>query len=176
MLSNEKPWASLEKDERQVRIHWCCTKTLQFTCFNVCRNLIQDHLATIFMGTTHSDEREQLACAKAFGTCALKHRSSVLNKLELLLKTGVQKKSSSFFGLLRDNKLEESQTQLRCTILYCVGQSAVLGDGTESSGIDEIIQKFVMPALKSQNTCLKISALRALADIARSVQPRKGKL
>ena len=50
----------------------------------------------------------------------------MLDKLELLLKAAAhaQKKGSSFFGLLKDSRIQEDQLQTRCTILYCVGQAA----------------------------------------------------
>ena len=57
----------------------------------------------------------------------------MLDKLELLLKAAAhaQKKGSSFFGLLKDSRIQEDQLQTRCTILYCVGQAAARANKTD---------------------------------------------
>ena len=115
-----------------------------------------------------------MACAKAFGTCATSHLALVLDKLELLLKAGAQKKTSSFFGLLKDNKISEDQLQTRCTILYCVGQAAARANKADlKAKVDEVTAKFLMPELKGVNSALKLAALRAMTDLAAALHDEK---
>ena len=130
--------------------------------------LVTERLNSVFVATNHSDEKQQLACAKAFGTCATSHLALVLDKLELLLKAGAQKKTSSFFGLLKDiGRISEDQLQTRCTILYCVGQAAArAGKADLKAKVDEVTAKFLMPELKGVNSVLKLAALRAMTDLA----------
>lgn len=70
------------------------------------RDVIMDSMTAVFTATVHTNPDEQAACARAFGHCAARHLSHVMEKLEQLLKSGQAKKSGSFFGLLRDAKLE----------------------------------------------------------------------
>ena len=92
----------------------------------------------------------------------------MLDKLELLLKAGAQKKTSSFFGLLKDSgRISEDQLQTRCTILYCVGQAAARANKADlKAKVDEVTAKFLMPELKGVNSVLKLAALRAMTDLA----------
>ena len=89
------------------------------------RTLILDTLTLIFNSTVHSETDQQGACAIAFGYASESHLSLVLEKLEALLKAEFSKKrglsASTFFGFMRDSKLEEGQLQIRCTILRCLG-------------------------------------------------------
>lgn len=136
------------------------------------KQLILEHLSALFLSTNQAQHEQQMACARAFGSCASRHLPLVLDKLEGLLKAGSQKRSGSFFGFLRDSKTEECQIRARCTILFCVGQSAVMSSNLPelAKKVDEITQKFIMPALKSANVVLRVSALSAMADIARALQ------
>ena len=92
------------------------------------RILILDSLALIFNTTCHHEAEQQGACAMAFGFASETHLALVLEKLEALLKAEFSKKrglsASTFFGFMRDSKLEEGQLQIRCTILRCVGKKA----------------------------------------------------
>jgi hypothetical protein len=138
------------------------------------RTLVLDRLGAVFSATNHAEERQQVACAKAFGNCAATHLALVLDKLEILLKAGAQKKSSSFFGLLKDNKIQEEQLQARCTILFCVGQASARASKTDlKAKVNQITVKFVMPGLKSAITVLRLAALRAMTDLAAAVQSDK---
>ena len=87
-----------------------------------------DSLALIFNTTCHHEADQQGACAMAFGFASETHLALVLEKLEALLKAEFSKKrglsASTFFGFMRDSKLEEGQLQIRCTILRCVGKKA----------------------------------------------------
>ncbi len=133
--------------------------------------LIMERLNVVFASTNHAEDRQQLACAKAFGICAVNHLPLVLDKLETLLKAGAQKKSSSFFGLLKDTRLAEEQLQERCTILLCVGQAAIYAAKPNlKQKANEITVKFVMPALKGTSTVLRLAALRALTGLAVALQ------
>ena len=88
---------------------------------------------------------QQLACAMAFGFASTSHLGLVIEKLEALLKAEFSKKRgigpSSFFGFMRDHKLEEEQLQIRCTILRCVGASAMNGNDLKAKA-DEMGQKY----------------------------------
>ena len=136
---------------------------------------IMDNLASIFTATQHSDDLQVSACSKAFGYCSSRHLKLVLEKLESLLTeagSGKRMRGPSFFAnLLRDTKGQNVAMLARCTILCCIGEVAVHADEKDlCTRMDEITQKFVMPALKAPHPTLKLSALKATAQIARAMQ------
>ena len=83
-----------------------------------------------------SDIEQQSACAVAYGFASKSHLALVTEKLEALLKAEFSKKRgmgpSSFFGFMRDHKLEDEQLATRCTILRCVGSAAFKGQDLKS--------------------------------------------
>ena len=135
---------------------------------------IMENLTAIFSATQHSDELQAIACSKSFGYCSSKHLKLVLDKLESLLTeagSGRKTRGPSFFAnLLRDTKGENIAIMARSTILTSIGEVAVHADQKDLySRMDEITQKFVMPALKAAHPSLKLSALKATAEIAKAI-------
>ena len=94
-----------------------------------------------------------------------------MEKLESILKAEFGRKrgmtASGFFAaFMRDHKLEEEQLQARCSILKCVG--SIKADDLQTKA-DEICQKFIMPALQSNLSTLKVAALKATSEVAESL-------
>ena len=89
-----------------------------------------------FSNIFFSDIEQQSACAVAYGFASKSHLALVTEKLEALLKAEFSKKRgmgpSSFFGFMRDHKLEDEQLATRCTILRCVGSAAFKGQDLKS--------------------------------------------
>ena len=67
---------------------------------------------------------------------------------------------------MRDHKLGDEQLQARCSILQCVG--CIKAENLHSKA-DEICQKFIMPALQSNLSTLKVAALKATSEVAESL-------
>ena len=155
--------------------------------------LISDTLGLIFDSTDHSgktlilsrgcknlseqfsplflDHEQQMACSAAFGFASQSHLKVVVEKLESILKAEFGRKrgaASSFFAaFMRDHKLGDEQLQARCSILQCVG--CIKAEDLHSKA-DEICQKFIMPALQSNLSGLKVAALKATSEVAQSLQ------
>ena len=115
----------------------------------------------------------------AFGFASKKHLGLAIEKLESLLKAEFNRKRgmgpSSFFGFMRDTKLEDEQLATRCTILCCVGSSATQSQSSElKTKADEICQKFIMPAMQSAHSALKLAALKAISDLAKALRKING--
>lgn len=139
------------------------------------RSLVADTLDLLFNSIKHSEAEQQTACSLAFGFASKKHLVLTIEKLEALLKAEFSKKrglgASSFFGFMRDHKLEDEQLATRCTILRCLGQCAIKGQPPDlPSQADEMCHKFIMPAMQSALPVLKLAALRATSDLAKSLQ------
>ena len=120
------------------------------------------------------DHEQQSACSAAFGFTSQVHLKVVVEKLESILKAEFGRKrgtASSFFAaFMRDHKLGDEQLQARCSILQCVG--CIKAENLHSKA-DEICQKFIMPALQSNLSGLKVSALKATSEVAESLQQQQ---
>ena len=55
------------------------------------------------------------------------------------------------------------------SFLRCVGSSAIQGQNLKIKA-DEMCQKFIMPAMQSALPTLKVAALKATSDLAKSLQ------
>ena len=118
-------FSGTEQAKEKIFLMKAMGRALKVTKSGNHRTLILDTLTLIFNSTVHSETDQQGACAIAFGYASESHLSLVLEKLEALLKAEFSKKrglsASTFFGFMRDSKLEEGQLQIRCTILRCLG-------------------------------------------------------
>ncbi len=134
------------------------------------RSLVLTHLTTIYQPAMQNFDKYAVAAADSFGSSAVTHLDVVIEKLETLLRLEFQKKSSTFFGLIKDSKVSEEQMTMRTVVLLCAGQAALHARGDQlAAKADDITSKFVAPALKCVDTKLKVSALRAMANVARAV-------
>ena len=80
------------------------------------------------------------------------HLELVLNKCQTLYSGQSMKKSSSFFGLLRDRGGEETQARTVAIVLQCLGQAAVHAKPQELEGsVGAIVDNFLLPCLQVDN-------------------------
>jgi len=57
------------------------TSSLSNLEFSVFLQLILNNLSSLFLSTSHKDEKQRAACAEAYGSCAAKHLPLVLDKV-----------------------------------------------------------------------------------------------
>jgi len=112
--------------------------------------IILDNLSAVFLACLDSGHNED-ACAEAFGVTAGTHLKLVLSKLDTLYKSHITKrKSSGFFGFLRDRAGEETQNRCLTIILHSVGQSARHAPPEELlDAAEKLIRDFLYPGLNS---------------------------
>ena len=112
------------------------------------KQTILDTLSSIFLVSLDRNPKDAESCAKAFGLCASTHLELVLKKLEMLHSQQSSKKSTSFFGLLRDRNSEETQLRELVIILQCLGCSASQAPATELGQHSSVmLGSFLAPAL-----------------------------
>ena len=85
------------------------------------KQAVLDNLSSIFLSTVER-RHDEVACASAFGSVASAHLELVLSKCGALYAGQAVKKSTSFFGLIRDRGGEETQARVIAIVLQCVGQ------------------------------------------------------
>ena len=109
---------------------------------------VLDTLSSLFLVSLERSPREALSCAKAFGLCASTHLELVMTKLEMLYSQRAARKSTTFFGLLRDRSSEESQARELVIVLQCVGAAASRAPTSELGQHSlHMISKFLAPTL-----------------------------
>ena len=112
------------------------------------KQTILDTLSSIFLVSLDRNPKDAESCAKAFGLCASTHLELVLKKLEMLHSQQSSKKSTSFFGLLRDRSSEETQLRELVIILQCLGSTASQAPPSELGQHSEVmVARFLAPAL-----------------------------
>merc|ERR1719186_2384428 len=136
------------------------------------QQMVLDTLSSLFLVTLERRYDDQ-ACAQAFGICASAHLGLVLTKLEMLLDNQTNKRSTLFFGLLRDRSREESQARVLSIILQCTGKAAVKAQPAElGEGSDRMVGKFLSPWLSDckDSTLVREAVLTAVSELAVSLQ------
>lgn len=63
---------------------------------------IEEHLGLIFASVSHTSQIEREGCARAFGFSASSHLDQVIEKLGVIAKTDMVRKSTGFMGLMKD--------------------------------------------------------------------------
>ena len=136
------------------------------------KQMVMDTLSSLFLVTLERRYDEQ-SCAQAFGLCASSHLTHVLSKLEMLMVNQASKRSTSFFGLLRDRSSEESQARVMSIILQCVGKAAVKAKPEELGEASScIVAKFLSPCLSDckDSALVRESVLTAVSELAVSLK------
>ena len=134
------------------------------------KQVILDTLSSIFLVAAESRRpEEQGACAAAFGLTAKSHLELVLSKLETLQAGQGSKRSSSFFGLLRDRSSQENRLRVMTFIHQCLGQACNSANPKElSEKADMIMEKFLLPCLRDarlESEMVLLSGLSATSSL-----------
>jgi len=66
------------------------------------RAFIEEHLGKIFTSVSHTSQLEREGCARAFGFSASSHLDQVTERLGLIAKTDMVRKSTGSVGLMKD--------------------------------------------------------------------------
>ena len=112
------------------------------------KQTILDTLSSIFLVSLDRSPKDAESCATAYGLCASTHLELVLKKLEMLHSQQSSKKSTSFFGLLRDRSSEETQLRELVIILQCLGTTASQAPPSElGQHTSVMLGRFLAPAL-----------------------------
>ncbi|XP_023324699.1 maestro heat-like repeat-containing protein family member 1 [Eurytemora carolleeae] len=130
--------------------------------------VILNHLSSLFLAALEPGVQEE-SCGIAFGSTASTHLNLVMDKLDTLYKSQVKKKSTTFFGLLRDKAGEQTQSRSLAIILHSVGQAAKNAPTPELERFAEkMIKDFLAPALFTCRESEKIqeSVLASVSEVA----------
>jgi len=132
------------------------------------KQVVLDNLSAMFVAAVDCRQHAH-SCAVGFGVTSSKHLELVLAKIDTLYKASVTKKSTSFFGLIRDKSSEESQCRTLSLLLGCLGQAAKHASTTELGvACEGMVKHFLAPCLSNcrESNQIREAALIAVSNLA----------
>ena len=81
---------------------------------------IEEHLLILFENVDHTCQIQREGCSRAYGFAASSHLDQVIEKLGLIAKTKMVRKSTGFMGLMKD-KTEADVARIKATLMLCYG-------------------------------------------------------
>lgn len=167
-LVNQLPMYEAQSEEKSFAIR--CVGHVLTLVTN--KQVVLDNLSAIFLSAIESRHHAS-SCAVAFGITSSKHLDLVMAKIDTLYKGQIQKKSTSFFGLIRDKNSEETQSRTIATIIQCLGQSAANASISELGIASEgMVRHFLSPCLMNcrDSNQIREAVLIAVSHLALALQ------
>ncbi|PIK38286.1 putative maestro heat-like repeat-containing protein family member 1 [Apostichopus japonicus] len=120
----------------------------------------------------YSEYPEEKGCAVGLGFCASSHLDQALAKLEDITKKQMTRKSSGFFGLVKD-KSEVDTERVKCTVMLCYGYLTLYAPSNViSSRVEANILNNINPHFANvKDTSVKQNLIRAVDLIGKSLHP-----
>ncbi|VDM51608.1 unnamed protein product [Angiostrongylus costaricensis] len=145
------------------------------------KSFVVDHLMLMFRSTQHTVPMERQGCARGVGACAAFHTDLILVELENVSKWEHAKKSTGFFGFIKDampmrQYTDTEMVHLRATLMLSYGYVV------QCCPIDMITQRLnqtIIPFLRhyfansKQDTVVREAMLETMRLIAVSVHPSR---
>ncbi|KAK6727366.1 hypothetical protein RB195_005201 [Necator americanus] len=145
------------------------------------KSFVVDHLMLMFKSTQHNIPTERQGCARGVGACAATHTDLVLVELENVSKWEHAKRSSGFFGFIKDampirQYTDTEMVLLRATLMLSYGyvvQACPLDTLTQR--LQQTIITFLRHyfANTKQETVVREAMLETMRLIAISVHPTR---
>ncbi|XP_071811966.1 maestro heat-like repeat-containing protein family member 1 isoform X2 [Apostichopus japonicus] len=153
-------------------------KNFLFKCLGVImrkltrKQVIQNCLDQMFDSVKHTSQVEREGCAVGLGFCASSHLDQALAKLEDITKKQMTRKSSGFFGLVKD-KSEVDTERVKCTVMLCYGYLTLYAPSNViSSRVEANILNNINPHFANvKDTSVKQNLIRAVDLIGKSLHP-----
>ncbi|KAJ1368157.1 hypothetical protein KIN20_029230 [Parelaphostrongylus tenuis] len=145
------------------------------------KSFVVDHLMLMFRSTQHTVPMERQGCARGVGACASFHTDLVLVELENVSKWEHAKKSTGFFGFIKDampirQYTDTEMVHLRATLMLSYGYVV------QCCPIDTITQRLNQTIItflrhyfanSKQDTVVREAMLETMRLIAISVHPSR---
>nr|CDJ91151.1 HEAT domain containing protein [Haemonchus contortus] len=145
------------------------------------KSFVVDHLMLMFKSTQHNIPTERQGCARGVGACASTHMDLVLIELENVSKWEHAKKSSGFFGFIKDAMPIRQYTDTEMVLLRA---SLMLSYGyvVQACPLDTLTQRLQQTIItflrhyfanSKQETVVREAMLETMRLIAISVHPSR---
>ncbi|XP_022082273.1 maestro heat-like repeat-containing protein family member 1 [Acanthaster planci] len=133
---------------------------------------VQKHLDIMFSSVRHSNHLEREGCAYGLGFCASSHLDIALAKLESVAKMDMARKSTGFFGLVKD-KSEADVERIKSTVMLCYGYLTLFAPSDIiASRVEANILRNINPHFAHvKDTAVKQNLIRAVDLIGKALHP-----
>lgn len=141
---------------------------------------VKDHFDVLLGSARLNSADEATACAKAVGICSRIHMTPVIQKLNLIRREELLKKSSKFlnFNFIKDVKHEVEVEKLRYTIIACYAE-LVLESPAEKLLLTiehEILDWIVQELQHTKDFQIKNICIFAIGKVAEAMHPNRNTL
>ncbi|XP_063951706.1 maestro heat-like repeat-containing protein family member 1 [Lytechinus pictus] len=136
------------------------------------KQFIQKHLDIMFAVVRHNNQTEREGCAIGVGFCASSHLDLALTKLETVTKGEMTRKSSGFFGFVKD-KGNDDTGKIKSTVMLCYGYLTLYAPtDIIASRVETNILKNINPHFKNvKDAAVKQNIIRAVDLIGKALHP-----
>ncbi|XP_038067311.1 maestro heat-like repeat-containing protein family member 1 isoform X2 [Patiria miniata] len=133
---------------------------------------VQKHLDIMFSSVRHNNHLEREGCAYGLGFCASSHLDIALAKLESVTKMDMARKSTGFFGLVKD-KTEADVERIKSTVMLCYGYLTLFAPSDIiASRVEANILRNINPHFAHvKDTAVKQNLIRAVDLIGKALHP-----
>lgn len=147
-------------------------------CYLKDKETVLQTLDNILVNVKLTDYTELHSCAEAVGICSRTHLQIVLDKLGMIRKEVLSKKSSKFFPFIKDQKHEIGIDRLRYTVLYSYSEVCNEAPADKLLKVieSEILDYATNELENAKDFPMRKVCLRAIHSVADAMHPNRNQL
>lgn len=169
---------SIDPAVKQTEKHFLLKCLAMILCHSAEKEIILQTLDDILVNAKLTDYSELNACAEAVGICSRVHLQYVLDKLSLIRKDVLLKKSSKFFSFLKDQKHELGIERIRYVIISSYAEICNEASTDKLLKVieSEILDFVVNELTNARDFSIRKVCLRAIGSVADAMHPNRNTL
>jgi hypothetical protein len=172
--------SSVDPSVKQIEKHFLLKCLAMILCHSQEKEIILHTLDDILVNVKLTDYTELHACAEAVGICSRVHLEYVLDKLSLIRKDVLLKKSAKFlhFSFIKDQKHELGIERVRYVIISSYAEICNEASTDKLLKIieSEILDFVVNELTNSKDFAIRKVCLRAIGSVADAMHPNRNTL
>nr|XP_023029049.1 maestro heat-like repeat-containing protein family member 1 [Leptinotarsa decemlineata] len=167
-----------ELQMKQIEKHFLLKCLSIALCYLKDKEIVLQTLDNILVNVKLTDYSELHTCAEAVGICSRSHLQIVLDKLALIRKEVLNKKTLKFFTFIKDQKHDLGVERLRYTILYSYSEICNEAPSDKLLKVieSEILDYAVNELVNSKDFSMRKVCLRTIHSVADAMHPNRNLL
>eukprot|EP00056_Hartaetosiga_gracilis_P010973 m.164139 g.164139 ORF g.164139 m.164139 type:complete len:1643 (-) comp13422_c0_seq2:1128-6056(-) len=138
------------------------------------KDFLDAKLVQMFESVDHTNQLQRDGCARGFGYAAGTHLDTVLERLQFVAKRDMVRKSTGFFGMIKD-KSEADVARIKATLMLSYGYVTLMAPtNLITSRIEVNILSSILPHFANvKDTLVKENLIRSVELIGKALRPEK---
>lgn len=163
---------------RQTEKHFLLKCLATSLCYLKDKVTVLQILDSILVNVKLTDYTELHSCAEAVGICARSHLQIVLDKLGMIRKDVLSKKSPKFFAFMKDQKHEIGIERLRYAVIYSYSEVCNEAPADKLLKVieSEILDYATSELENAKDFSTRKVCLRAIHSVAEAMHPNRNLL